>query len=415
MLTSLAGRSLANRKNSVLLTFLALLVSISLVLSVEHIRKQAKTSFGRTVSGVDLIVGGRSGQLNLLLSSVFRVGTSNQAMSWESFETLSKHRQVTWAVPMSLGDSHRGYRVLGTNQDYFSHFKYGDKRPLSLSAGKVFDGVFEAVLGAEVARELGYEVGETFFISHGVGQVSFSHHDAAPFAVAGILAPTGTPVDKAIHVTMEGLEAAHMSPARLEDVKAKVAAGETVTIEPKILSAVMLGLKSRLAVLQMQRAINEFKQEPLSAILPGVALAELWQMLGTLENVLLIIGVMIMLSSLLGLATMLLASMRERQREMAVLRAIGAGPGAIFMLIQVEAVMIAMAASAASLGVVSFALWAGSDWLANRYGLFITPHVFTLDSLYVVIAVLLATLLVSVVPAVSAYRTALHQGLNSGR
>ena len=160
MLFSVAWRSLVSRSKTVLLTFLSLLVSISVLISVEHIRVQAKESFNRTISGVDLIVGAPSGELNLLLYSVFRMGSPTNNIRYDSFTMLQQHESVAWAVPVSLGDSHRGFRVMGTNADYFEFFKYGNNRSLVLSVGMALNGPFDAVIGADVAKSLGYQQGD---------------------------------------------------------------------------------------------------------------------------------------------------------------------------------------------------------------------------------------------------------------
>jgi len=145
MLVSLAWSSLGSRKKSVILTFLSLLISISVLLSVEHIRQQAKESFNRTISDVDLIVGAPSGQLNLLLYSVFRMGSPTSNINYESYEALQESQLVEWAIPISLGDSHRGFRVMGTNDNYFQHFKFGNKQALSFQDGKAFASLFEVI------------------------------------------------------------------------------------------------------------------------------------------------------------------------------------------------------------------------------------------------------------------------------
>ena len=154
MFFRLASKSLFNRKGSVALTILAMSVSIFVLLGVEHIRSQTKESFNSTVSGVDLIVGARTGSLNLLLYSVFRIGAPTNNIDWDTYQTIASHSKVAWAIPISLGDSHKGYRVMGTSTDYFKHFSYGKKRQLSFTAGKPFSEVFDVVLGSEVARTL---------------------------------------------------------------------------------------------------------------------------------------------------------------------------------------------------------------------------------------------------------------------
>ncbi len=406
MILTLAKRSVLNRKGSVTLTLVSIIIGISLLLLVEHIRVQAKESFNRTVSGVDLIMGARTGQLNLLLYSVFRIGNATNSVAWDSFEAVQANPRVAWAVPIALGDSHRGYRVMGTSSQYFDHYKYGNKRPLEFASGQAFDRIFEAVIGAEVAAKLNYQVGDEIVLSHGTGGISFTNHDYAPFVVSGILQATGTPVDKTVHVSLAGIEAVHLSPPELAAVLAAYKRGENVELRPTVITAAMLGLTSRIATFQVQRQINQYPEEPLLAILPGVALSELWQIIGTVENLLRLITVLILLSSLLGLSTMLLASMRERRREMAVLRAIGAGPLVIFFLIQVEALLVVLTALVASVLLIWFSLSVSTDWLASQFGLYLDTNIFTANSLYIAGFAIVATLVVAMIPAIGAYRQA---------
>lgn len=413
MILNIATASLKSRKSSVLLTILSLLVSISLLLSVEHIRKEAKDSFSRTVSGVDLIVGARTGQLNLLLYSVFRVGNATNNIDWQTFERIRSDQQVKWAIPISLGDSHRGYRVMGTSTDYFEHFRYGKKQPLSLKQGKAFDNILQTVIGAEVAAKLGYKVGDKITISHGVGSVSFSNHDEAPFTVVGILGATGTPVDQTVHVSLESLELVHLPPPQIKAFLAQDESSRNLTaLTPKSITAFFMGLNSKFATFGVQRSINNYRVEPLLAILPGVALSELWQMLGTVENLLRFISALILISSLFGLSTMLLASMRERHKEIAVLRAIGAGPGLLFLLIQAEAILIALLSTLLAVALVWLALASSSAWLSEHYGLFISTDLFNQDTLIIGAFVIAATSVVACIPAIGAYKRALHNGLN---
>lgn len=412
MILKIARKSLDSRRGSVVLTLLALIVSISLLLSVEHIRKEARESFGRTVSGVDLIVGARTGQLNLLLYSVFRVGNATNNIEWETFQKIAEGKQVKWAIPISLGDSHRGYRVMGTTTDYFEHFRYGKKQPLAFQKGEGFDDILEAVIGAEVAKKLNYKEGDRIVISHGVGAVSFTNHDNAPFVITGVLAPTGTPVDQTVHVSLDSLELVHLTPGQTKQIIEAHAAGQEINLPPKSITAFFVGLNTKFATFGVQRGVNNYKGEPLLAILPGVALAELWSMLGTVENLLRVISLMILLSSLFGLATMLLASMRERHKEIAVMRAIGAGPIVIFVLIQVEALLISLIATILSILLVWLTLVASGDWLSEHYGLFIDTNIFNVDSLIICAIVLAATFVVATIPAIGAYRRALHSGLS---
>ena len=345
MFSKLALRSLLDRKGSVVLSLLAMTVSIFVLLGVEHIRNQAKESFSNTVSGVDLIVGARTGSLNLLLYSVFRIGTPTNNISWQSYKTISSNPKVKWSIPISLGDSHKGFGVLGTTQDYFTHFSYGKKHRLKFDQGVVFDNVFDVVLGSEVAKKLRYQLGDKLVLSHGIAETSFSLHDDRPFRVAGILSPTGTPVDQTLHVSLEGIEAIHIDwqqgvkKANSTITQSQI---ENADLKPESITAFMLGLTSRVSTFKVQRDISNYKKEPLLAILPGVALSELWQTMGILEKTLLLVSVLVFVAACLGVSAMLLSSIRERRQEIQLLRAVGAPPGFLFLLIELEALFIAI-------------------------------------------------------------------------
>ena len=414
MLIKLARQSLWNRRGTAMMTLFSLTISLVLLFGIDHLRKEARQSFTSTISGTDLIVGARSGQLNLLLYSVFRIGNATANVSWDTYQRISKHPQISWTIPMALGDSHRGYRVLGTNGDYFSHYRYANQQSLQFSEGQPFNGVYDTVLGAEVARKLGYKLGDQITLAHGVGAVSFSEHKDKPFTVTGILAPTGTPLDQTVHVSLEGIEAIHIdwqqgAPMPGRRINAEQALQLDLT--PKAITAFMVGLESRMATFVVQRQINEFRGEALSAILPGVALAELWQMLSMVENLLLLITLLVLVAGLVGMMTTLLASMKERQREMAILRAVGAHPWYLFVLIQLEVLLLtALALLAAAVSLV-VTLWALQDTLASSYGLFININPFSLQSLYWAGAVLVISALLACIPASTAYRRALNDGL----
>jgi len=410
---TLTLKSLANRKATVVLTILAIAVSIMLLLGVENIRREAKASFANTISGTDLIVGARSGSVQLLLYSVFRIGNATNNISWESYQKIANHSSVAWTIPLSLGDSHRGYRVMGTNTDYFQHFRYGNKRLLTLAQGKPFEGVYDAVLGAEVATRLGYELGEEIVIAHGAGQVSFLQHKDKPFTVVGILDKTGTPVDRTVHVSLEGIEAIHIDWQSGAPTGPAVTAEEALSmdLQPKVITAFLVGLDSKMATFGLQRAINDYRGEPLLAILPGVALQELWGLMGTAETALLTISVFVVVTGLTGMLTVIWSGLNERRREMAILRSVGAKPRHIFQLMMLEAALLA--AAGVVLGVLMlYAMMAIiQPLLENYFGLFISIGLPTSSDFLILAAVIVAGCLIGAVPAYRAYRLSLSDGM----
>lgn len=411
----LAWKSVRNRWPTALLAVLAIAVSVALILSVEKIRREAKSSFTQTVSGTDLIVGARSGSIQLLLYSVFRIGNATNNISWESVEDIKNRRGVDWVIPISLGDSHGGFRVLGTNHDYFTHFRYGDDRSLELASGSQFDDVFDVVLGSEVAAKLDYKLGDEIVVAHGTGRVALVEHDQQPFTVKGIIAPTGTPVDRAVHVSLEGIEAMHVDWRNGAQVKGEGTAPDVVRamdLSPRAVTALFVGLKSRATVFREQRAINTYREEPLLSILPGVALQELWSLVSVAEMALLIVSVIVVIAGLMNLISVLLSGLNERRREMAVLRSVGARPGHVFLLLCVETAFLTVAGIVVGVVLHYILTGAGSLFLQEQYGLSV-PFTWPQPSeLKILGSIALAGLLSGMIPALQAYRKSLSDGLS---
>ena len=211
---AVALRSAWNRRGTLSLVVMSVALSSLLLLSVERIRTDVRESFSQSVSGTDLIVGARTGSMQLLLYAVFRVGGATNNVRMDSLQEIASHRAVAWMVPLSLGDSHRGFPVLATTTEYFQRFLYGDRQPLVLAQGRPFagtlDGLYEAVIGADVASALGYRLGQRIILSHGSGVIPGAEHADKPFTVVGILARTGTPVDRTVHISLQALEAIHL-------------------------------------------------------------------------------------------------------------------------------------------------------------------------------------------------------------
>ena len=397
---SLAISSLRNRQATAILTILSIAVSVALLSSVERVRTDAQSSFSNTISGTDLIVGARSGELNLLLYSVFRIGSPTNSISWSAYREIADRSEVAWMIPISLGDAHRGYRVVGTDENYFEHYKYADQRSLEIAVGDPFTAPTEAVIGAEVAADLGYGVGKQIVVSHGLGETSFVTHDDNPFTVTGILAPTGTPVDRAVHISLQGMDLIHGS------------ADQAVVADyaPSEITAALVGLNSRTAIFRLQRYINEFEEEPLLAVIPGVALQQLWGLIGVAETALFGVSAMVVLAGALGLLTTLLVSLNERRREMAVLRSVGARPVHIFVLLVAEAAMLGLAGAIVGLTVVQTAVLASRNWVLTEFGIQLSVGLRPFD-IYLLAGIVVLAVLVSCIPAWRAYRNSLADGL----
>ncbi|QFS81712.1 FtsX-like permease family protein [Roseivivax sp. THAF40] len=413
MILRLSLASLGARALTVGMTILAIALSVALFLGVEKVRTGAKDSFADTISGTDLIVGARSGSVQLLLYSVFRIGNATNNVTWESYQDIAARPEVDWIVPISLGDSHRQFRVMGTTQAFFEHYKYRQGRSLETAQGTIMADLFDAVIGADVATTLGYEVGEPIVVAHGLA--SFTEHKDQPFRISGILEKTGTPVDRTVIVGMEAIEAIHVdwqSGARVPGQSTPVDVIRGMDLTPQAVTAALVGVESPLQTFALQRAINEYPEEPLLAILPGVALQELWGIVGIAETALLAVSAMVVVTALIGMMATIFSSLNERRREMAIFRAMGARPITILGLLVLEAALMAAIGAVLGLGLLYVGLTIAQPILDRAFGLWLPIDTPSLRELWVVLAVIAAGAIVSAVPAIRAYRLSLADGMN---
>jgi len=418
VLLRLALASAWNRRATLGLTVLAVALSVTMLLGVERSRLAAREAFAQSVSGTDLVVGARTSPVQLMLYAVFRLGEATNNVRWSSIEALQKNPAVAWTIPLSLGDSHRGFAVLGTDVGYFEHFRYGYRRPLALADGRAFsgtvDGVFEAVIGAEVARSLHYGLGQRIVLSHGSGGDGLAEHADKPFTVVGILAPTGTPVDRTVHISLQAIEAIHLDWQGGAPIPGLAIAPDLVRkfdLQSKTVTAALVGLKSRGAVFKVQRDIDEFEGEPLLAVLPGVALDQLWQVVGVVERTLLAVSALVVVVGLAGMVAVVLASLNERRRELAILRSVGAGPRHIAALLVIESVGATLAGALLGLALLAVAALAAGPWLQAQFGSALRPGVSGPGEWQLLAAVLAAGVLAGALPAWRATRLSLSDGL----
>ncbi|MGF1615758.1 MAG: ABC transporter permease [Gammaproteobacteria bacterium] len=410
----LALKSVLNRRFTALLTVFSIALSVMLLLGVERLRQEARSSFANTISGTDLVVGARSGTIQLLLYSVFRIGNATNNISWQSYRDIVDHPQIKWTIPLSLGDSHRGYRVMGTNLDYFKHYRFARDRALEFAEGKPFTDLYDAVLGAEVAEALDYRLGQAIVIAHGVETVSFALHEDKPFRVVGILERTGTPVDRTVHVRLEGIEALHIDWVAGMPIPGLAMSAEQVAqrdLTPKAITAFLVGLHSKVSTFRVQRFINDYAHEPLLAIIPGVALQELWDLMRIAEQALLAVSSFVVLVGLTGMVTVLLTSLNERRREMAILRAAGARPMHVFGLIMGEAMCMTLGGITLGVALLYVLFQLAQPLIQTRFGLFMAIGSPSAYELILLGAVLVAGLLISAVPSYRAYRYSLADGM----
>ncbi len=482
----LGAQSLWNRRFVVALTVLSIALSVFLVLGVERLRTSAKEGFANSASGIDLIVAARGNPVQILMATVFGVGSTGPGIDWDSYEMITGLPQVDWAVPVAMGDNHRGFPVIGTTPNYFTLLRHSGGQPLAFAEGRAFSEADGAVVGAEIAARFGYGVGTVIVNAHGAGAVAFDVHDEAPFTISGILAPTGTAVDRMVLVSLEGFDRLHDAPepAPADPFDAMPDAEQTGSMqehgegreshddhaearphaesseehrdadpeehddahaedhaddehdhdahtgddhdehatddtdahdhahEPDRINAIHVGLADRNAILSIQRAVTDYETEPLTAVLPNVALLELWSITGTAENALRLMASAVALAGIVGMVVMLSASLDARRREFAILRSVGATPGRVFGLIVLEAALVTATGIALGLLLLAVATRLVEPIIAAQFGLRLDARGVAGREALLVLAIFAAGLIAGILPALRVYRMTLADGLS---
>ncbi len=460
LIPRLAARSLRSRALTTSLTVLSIALSVTLLVGIEHVRSGVRESFAGTIRGTDLIVGARGGTLQVLLSSVFGIGSPSGSVKLATFERWKAHPAVKWAVPYSLGDSHRGFRVVGTTPDFFERYRFRANGRIAFASGHVALTDSEVVIGSEVAEKLRYQLGAAVTVTHGLRDIGTSNHEAHPFHVVGVLARTFTPIDRSIYMSLDGVDAMHdEEPAGGPGATANAGSSSAVppampgaspppvmpgaspppvmpgaTAPPvmpgaaappvngaapaatapseRIITSFFVGTKNRFEALMLQREMNTDLREPLTAVIPGVALGELWQNIGSAEVGLRVVAAFAVAIGLTGMLVSLYSSLDARRREMAILRSVGAGPSTIVSLLVLESGLLAFFGCVLGVLFVYAGLLVGQRPIEQRFGLHLAIRPLgSVEWMYVAV-VLLSGIAIGFVPAYKAYRTSLVDGLS---
>jgi putative ABC transport system permease protein len=413
MIRFLSIKSLRSRKFISFLCVLSIALSLSLFLLVEKMRSGIEEGFTNTISNADLIVGARSGPLQLLLYTVFHLGSPTNNIRYSSYQEFSKIPIVDWTIPISLGDSYKGHRVVATDNSFFKHYQFHGDRNIEMDDGKWSDGVFDVVLGALVARKLNHKLGDQVILSHGISESAVLEHDKSPFKVVGIMKSTGTPLDKSIFISLHGMEAVHVGWESGVPDDEEIDYSELTKDKLKItqITSFILRSKNRIALLGLRRQISLFEGEPLMAIIPALTLTELWSLLDQLEKAFLGISFFVVLIGFLSVLISLYMSLNERQREMAILRSIGVSASKITGLLITEATFLSVIGCLTGFLFQYIFLWVLNPILESNYSIFIPINAPTLRDAIVILFFMGLGPISGLIPAIKAYKTSLHNGL----
>lgn len=371
------------------------LASITLVLLVSE---QIDRAFERDLAGIDLVVGAKGSPMQLILAGVFHMDVPPGNIPLAEVQALQKDPRVAKLIPLSLGDSFRGYRLVGTSADYISH--YG----ATLAQGVLWRGAMQAVLGAEVALKAGMTAGDTFIGSHGLGGGGHAHGNN-PYQVSGVLKPCQCVLDRLILTATESVWQVHEK-AHADDEEDRKAMAEEREI-----TLALIQYRSPLAAVTLPRYVNT--STGMQAAAPAVEVTRLLRMLGVGTDVLRGFGVVLLLTAGLSVFIALWNAVRERRADLAMLRMLGASPVKVAGLLLCEALWLALLASA--LGLLGGHLLTGLvGWMLQaEKSLPVTAWVWVPAEAWIPGAAVLVAGLAALMPAFSAYRVDAGQLLNS--
>ena len=413
---SLLLKSMRSRIIPTSLVTISLMASMVLLLSIERIQQGAEEGFNQSISGVDAIIGPRSSSIELVLYTVFHLGRPTNNITTKTVNDVKLRGDISWLVPIALGDSHKGFRVVATEPNYFEHIKYANSQPLVFSKGVAFAELSEAVLGSDVAEKLSYTVGSKIQITHGSVESIGSKHDDFSFMVTGILNKTGTPIDQAIFLDLKGYELLHLGWKsgkkifNLDDINLSSLPEDALI--PKTVTAAFIGLKSKLTLFNFSKNIREYPKEAISAVIPGIALSELWSIVGLVDKGFQLLSWIIIAISLIAMVTLIIASLDNRKQEMTIYRANGASPKFLAMMVLCESLVIGLTAIVGAIILVTIVTYFATVQLNLALGISPSFKWISMGEITVFSFILLAGALSSLIPAVMVFRKNLHQTLS---
>jgi putative ABC transport system permease protein len=413
---SLLLKSMRSRIIPTSLVTISLMASMVLLLSIERIQQGTEEGFNQSISGVDAIIGPRSSSLELVLYTVFHLGRPTNNITTKTINDVKQRSDISWLVPIALGDSHRGYRVIATEPNYFQHIRYGNNQPLTFSKGAPFTELSEATLGSDVAEKLNYSVGSEIQITHGSIESIGSKHDDFSFTVTGVLNKTGTPIDQAIFLDLKGYELLHLGwksgkkVFSLEDIDLSSLPPDA--LNPKTVTAAFVGLKSKLTIFNFSKNIREYTEEAISAVIPGIALSELWSIVGLVDKGFQLLSWIIIAISLIAMVTLIIASLDNRKQEMTIYRANGASPKFLAAMVIYESLVIGLVAIIGAIILVTAVTYFATSQLNLALGISPSFKWISLDEIKVFSIILLSGASSSLIPAAMVFRKNLHQTLS---
>ena len=395
---ALAWRYLWSRPLGAALNLLLLslgLASITFLLLLGH---QLSRAFERDLAGIDLVVGAKGSPLQLILSGVLHLDVPTGNVPLQAVRELEKNPLVASIIPISLGDSFRGFRIVGTSLAYPAHYR------AALAQGQLWHAPMQAVLGAGAARALGLQLGQSFVGSHGLGAGGHTHGDM-PYSVTGILAPTGSVLDRLIMTDTASVWKVHETATALD------ADDQKILEEERELTLALVRYRTPIAAMSLPRFVNSSTE--MQAASPSLEISRLLRMLGIGTDVLQALAGVLLVTAALSVFLALWSAVRERRADLALLRLLGAPARRVAALLMAEALWLGLLAAVLGLGLGQLLLqWIGWQ-LALDQSLLIGGLLWPPSLWWVPALALGVSLAAAVLPTLGAYRVSVQELLQS--
>ena len=399
---TLSFKYLWSRPLAAALNVLLLALGVASITLVLLVSSQIDQAFERDLKGIDVVVGAKGSPMQLILAGVFHIDTPTGNIPLADVKTLQQDPRVAMLIPLSMGDSFRGFRIVGTTADYVMHYE------ATLAQGVMFKAPLEAVVGAEIATSTGLATGNSFIGSHGLGAEGHAH-GATPYQVTGVLAPCSCVLDRLILTATESVWRVHEkaiegdTPLDAEDKKA-IEDDREVTLA-------LIRYKSPLAAVSFPRFVNTTTN--MQAAAPAIEITRLLRMVGVGTDVLRGFGAVFLLTAGLSVFIALWNAVRERRADLAMLRMLGASPPKVAGLLVCEALWLALLASILGLFLGHLLTGAVGYLLQAEKSLPVSGFVWLVEEWAIPATAAIVAVLAALLPAIAAYRVDVQSLLKS--
>jgi putative ABC transport system permease protein len=400
-LASLSASYLRARPLQTTLSLLLLALGVGTIVLLVLVVGQLEERMHRDARGIDLVVGAKGSPMQLMLAGIYHADAPTGNIPLAAVGPLSKNRFVKKAIPLALGDSWKGYRIVGAPKAYAEHYE------APLLAGRFYEKPMEAVLGAEVAARTGVGVGGTFVGAHGIGAEPGAEHAEAPYTVVGVLGKTGSVMDRLVLTSIQSVWQVHEEHQGPEDE-----ADRKALEEAREVTVVLIQYASPLAAATLPRQINS--QSELQAASPAYETARLFRIVGVGVEALRGFALLLIAAAALSVFIALYTALEERRYDLAVMRTLGASPGKLFGLLMVEGVTLAIVGTLIGVALGHILATVLGAWLEAQQQYPVSGLEWRAEELWLILVALTVGVIAALLPAWRAYRTEVSRTLAQG-